>query len=77
MHAVAAIQLLMLTGCRKTEILTLRWEDVDLAANELRLADSKTGPRTVALSPPASDRKRKHSVSGINSNGAYPCAPSL
>ena len=52
-HAVAAIRLLMLTGCRKSEILTLRWKDVDLAANELRLADSKTGPRPVPLSPTA------------------------
>ncbi len=52
-HAVAAIRLLMLTGCRKSEILTLRWRDVDLAANELRLVDSKTGPRPVPLSPAA------------------------
>ena len=52
-HAVAAIRLLMLTGCRKSEILTLRWQDVDLAANELRLVDSKTGPRPVPLSPAA------------------------
>ena len=52
-HAVAAIRLLMLTGCRRNEILTLRWEDVDLDANELHLSDSKTGPRTISLSPEA------------------------
>ncbi len=52
-HAVAAIRLLLLTGCRKSEILSLRWQDVDLAAGELRLADSKTGPRAVPMSPPA------------------------
>ena len=52
-HAVAAIRLLMLTGCRRNEILTLRWEDVDPAANELHLRDSKTGARTVSLSPEA------------------------
>ncbi len=51
--AVAAIRLLALTGCRKNEILTLRWEDVDLRAAELKLADAKTGPRRVALSPGA------------------------
>ena len=51
--AVAAFRLLMLTGCRKNEILTLRWEDVDLDAGELRLRDAKTGPRAVVLSPPA------------------------
>ena len=52
-HAVAAIRLLMLTGCRRNEILTLRWEDVDPAANELHLRDSKTGARTVSVSPEA------------------------
>ena len=51
--AVAAIRLLMLTGCRKNEILTLRREDVDLDAGALRLADAKTGPRTVLLSSAA------------------------
>ena len=51
--AVAAIRLLMLTGCRKNEILALRWQDVDLAAGELTLGDAKTGPRTVPLAPSA------------------------
>ena len=52
-HAAAALRLLMLTGCRRNEILTLRWEDVRLEAKELQLSDSKTGPRTVSLSPEA------------------------
>ena len=51
--AAAAFRLLMLTGCRKSEILTLRWEDVDLDAGELRLRDAKTGARSVAISPSA------------------------
>ncbi|MCY3855532.1 MAG: tyrosine-type recombinase/integrase [Rhodospirillales bacterium] len=51
--AVAAFRLLMLTGCRKSEILTLRWEDVDLDAGELWLRDAKTGARAVAISPSA------------------------
>ena len=50
---VAALRLLMLTGCRRNEILMLRWEDVDLEAGELRLRDAKTGARSVALSPSA------------------------
>ena len=51
--AVAAFRLLMLTGCRRNEILTLRWEDVDPEAGELRLRDAKTGARSVAISPSA------------------------
>ena len=49
--AIAAIRLLMLTGCRKGEILTLRWDDVDRTARELRLRDTKSGPRMVPLTP--------------------------
>ena len=52
-HAAAAIRLLMLTGCRKNEIVTLRWRDMDLEAMELNLEDTKTGARTVSLSPEA------------------------
>ena len=52
-HAAAALRLLMLTGCRCGEIVGLRWEDVDLERNEIRLRESKTGPRTVSLSPGA------------------------
>ena len=47
--AAAALRLLVLTGCRRNEILTLRWDDVDFSARELRLRDSKTGPCMVAL----------------------------
>ena len=53
-HAAAAIRLLMLTGCRCGEVLKLRWEDVALERNEMKLRDSKTGPRVVPLSPAAS-----------------------
>ena len=54
-HEVAAIRRRLLTGCRKGEILSLRWDEVDLEAKELRLADSKTGPRTIVLSPEAAE----------------------
>ena len=55
MYAAMAIRLLLLTGCRKSEILNLRWDRVDLEASEIRLRDSKTGPRTVQLSPAAAE----------------------
>ena len=51
--AIAAIRLLMLTGCRLSEIQKLRWEHVDLKAGELRLADTKTGAKVVHLGDPA------------------------
>ena len=47
----AAIRLLLLTGCRKSEILTLHWSDY--REGHLFLRDSKTGLRTVWLSTPA------------------------
>ena len=53
--AVAAIRLLVLTGCRRSEILGLRWEHVGLEAGELRLPDTKTGARVVPLSTAAAE----------------------
>ncbi|MDE0256331.1 MAG: tyrosine-type recombinase/integrase [Rhodospirillaceae bacterium] len=52
-EVIAAVRLLMLTGCRRSEILTLHWDHVDLAAGELRLPDSKTGAKTVHPGGPA------------------------
>ena len=46
---VNLIRLLLLTGCRLNEILTLKWEHVDLENNALHLPDSKTGERTVYI----------------------------
>ena len=51
--AVAAIRLLMLTGCQLSEIQKLRWEYVNVEAGELRLLDSKIGGRAVPLAPSA------------------------
>ena len=48
---IAALRLLLLTGCRRNEIVTLRWDDVDRTARDLRLRDSKTGARSVPLTP--------------------------
>lgn len=51
--AIAAIRLLILTGCRKSEILTLQWPHVDFDLGALRLPDSKTGAKLVPLGAPA------------------------
>ena len=45
------IRLLLLTGCRRSEIVQLRWSEVH--ASVLVLVDSKTGPRRVPLNTPA------------------------
>ena len=49
--AVAAFRLLLLTGCRKSEIRDLRWEHV--TADAIELPDAKTGGRAVPLGPGA------------------------
>ena len=45
------IRLLLLTGCRRREIVQLRWSEID--DDLIRLADSKTGPRKVPLNTQA------------------------
>jgi integrase len=52
---VPAIRLLLLTGCRLSEVLTLRWTSVDFENQCIRLSESKTGAKTVYLSTPALD----------------------
>jgi integrase len=49
LYAVAAIRLLVLTGARKSEILTLKWDYVDTERGCLRLPDSKTGAKVIPL----------------------------
>lgn len=51
--AIAAIKLLLLTGCRLREILNLEWEHVDFDRAMLFLPDSKTGRKPVLLSAAA------------------------
>ena len=50
-HQADIIRLLLLTGCRRGEILALRWTEVD--GDTLALEEAKTGPRKVYLSVPA------------------------
>jgi integrase len=51
--AVAAIRLLILTGCRLSEILTLQWDFIDFDGQCLRLPDSKTGRKIVPVAAAA------------------------
>jgi integrase len=48
----AVIQLAVETGMRRSELLAMRWEDVDLEAHTVLLRNTKNGlPRSVPLSP--------------------------
>jgi integrase len=50
----AVIQLAVETGMRRSELLAMRWHDVDLEGRTVRLRNTKNGhPRTVPLSPRA------------------------
>lgn len=57
--AVQAIRLLILSGARLSEVLTLRWNWVDLQGGCLRLGDSKVGPRVIFLGTPAVELLRR------------------
>lgn len=60
LNAVLAIRLLVLTGARLNEILRLRWDEVLLDQTQLRLEDSKTGRKTIFLTPQAVTLLRAH-----------------
>lgn len=53
--AITALRLLLFTGCRLSEILALRWSEVDLDRGLLNIPDSKTGSKLVPLPGPALD----------------------
>jgi integrase len=76
----AAIKLLLFTGCRKGEIVNLRWEHVDFERECLRLSDSKTGAKVVYLNAPARALLRElprkvdspRVIPGMRADGAGP-----
>ena len=50
--AILAAQLLILTGCRLNEVMTLQWDHVDLEGRALRLPDRKNREKIVHLGRP-------------------------
>jgi integrase len=47
----AFLQAALLTGARREELLSLRWEDVDFRWNALRISDKVEGERMIPLTP--------------------------
>ena len=78
---VDIIRLLLLTGCRKNEIVRLRWQEVD--GDRLNLRKAKTGPRRVFLNAQARaivERRREDAVGAVSlgslTSPASPASPS-
>ena len=52
--ATAAIELLLFTGCRLSEVLNLRWDQVDFETGTISLVETKASrPQVVVMNPPA------------------------
>jgi integrase len=69
--SIAAVRLLMFTGARLSEILTLEWEHVDEQHGLLMLPDSKTGKKAIRLNGPA--RRVLESVPRLEGNPFVIC----
>ncbi len=54
-----AIRFALLTGARREEFLSMKWEYIHFATKTVHLPDSKTGPRKLFLSQPALELLRK------------------
>jgi len=52
-YVVAAIRLLLFTGARRGEILSLKWSEVNFSGARINLSDSKTGEKVIYLNEPA------------------------
>jgi integrase len=62
------------TGCRKNEILGLRWRDVDLERGQITLLDTKNKtPRAAPLTGPALERMKERSrIRRIDTDCCFP-----
>ena len=60
--AILAVRLLALTGCRRGEVMSLAWSEVDLEGRQLRLANTKEGYSIRPLGQPAADLLASHSA---------------
>ena len=58
--AIAALRLLMLTGCRSDEILSLKWDDVDRTARVVAPARREDGPAHGAADRAGAEGPRRH-----------------
>ncbi len=78
-YPAAAVKLLLFTGCRRSEVVGLRWEWVDFERAMIFLPDSKTGAKPVYLNAPALDvlaalprqDGNPHVICGHRDGGAY------
>lgn len=70
----SALKLLLLTGVRKMELLSLRWSEVDLARGTFRLLHTKNGnSRTVALNSIALELLKKiHAEASVGCPWVFP-----
>ncbi len=63
--AIAAIRTLILTGCRRMEVLTLQWADVDFAGHCFRFRDTKTGKQVRPIGRAALDHLASFKPSNV------------
>ncbi|WP_306253161.1 site-specific integrase [Parvularcula sp. IMCC14364] len=64
---VGALRLLLFSGMRKSEVLSLEWAMVDLPNRKINLPDSKTGAKEIVLNAPAAS-----AISSQPQNGGNP-----
>lgn len=72
--ALKALRLLMLSGCRKSEITNLRWENVDWANRNLQLPDTKTGYRNIPMSEEGMQMLKELREGAVSDDWVFPNA---